>query len=640
MTISTSASSVTIAGNGATSTFNFSFIADSASNISVIYTDASGNETTLLSSQYTLSINPPAAGQLWGIGGTVTYPLSGSPIASGTYLTIIRTVPLSQLVTLSNQGAFYPQTVEQALDVLEMQIQQVAAQAGRALTGNISDPLGLNYQAPAVAQRAGQFVGWDSSGNQIAGQPSGAGVPISSLMQPVVNASSYGLALKTMGALQAFSSISALRANNSAAAPMVWVEGYSTGADGGEGGFWLNSADTTSADNGGTIIVDLAGNRWYRETNGAPFSILWFGGKGDGVTDNLAAWNAMKAVVAAQTNGARIVFPAGRKFLFSAQASFTFPANAGFSLGIEGQGATLTWPNAGGGLVINYSTNAQGLLVDGLRFTTSQTSSGTGLSLIYSPSNQGPLMQTLIRNVSFLGENMSNNVSFSQNWANCVLVNGVSNVNFDSCSFCAGNGAIVQGPGTGSFQYAIVVNFDKCDFLDNANCIDCTGYVQGLGVNGCNFLNFTAAGIISQNQSGIFSDVRIYGNDFAGTTGPSIVFINSTVNYMEIAGNTFIGVVNNENVWVQGYYGLVITGNNITGGTGTVGILIRGSQNSQGTAITGNVIDGCAGGGVILDAAGASWTTSANCLVTGNTLHACTVLNSGTNNLVTNNLVY
>lgn len=131
MTISTSASSQIFLGNGSTTAFDFSFIANSANDIEVIYTDSTGTPTLLSSSQYTLTLNPAATGQLWGIGGTVTYTVSGSPIASGTSLTVSRILPLVQTITISNQGDFAPQVTEEALDTLEMQIQQVAARTGQ-----------------------------------------------------------------------------------------------------------------------------------------------------------------------------------------------------------------------------------------------------------------------------------------------------------------------------------------------------------------------------------------------------------------------------------------------------------------------------------------------------------------------------
>lgn len=126
MTVSTSQSSEIFLGNGATNTFTFSFIGVAAEDIQVIYSNPPSGPITLLPSQYTLFLNPAAAGSLWGVGGTVTYPVSGSPIPDGSTLTISRILPLTQTTSISNQGNFYPQAIEQALDKLEMQIQQTS----------------------------------------------------------------------------------------------------------------------------------------------------------------------------------------------------------------------------------------------------------------------------------------------------------------------------------------------------------------------------------------------------------------------------------------------------------------------------------------------------------------------------------
>lgn len=130
MTISTQSSQVTLLGNGATTVFTFPFVGAAASDIQVTYTDATGAQTILLTSQYALILNAPAVGQLWGAGGSVTYPTSGPAIANGTSLTISRIVPLTQTVTISDQGDFSPQVIEQAMDLLELQIQQVSARGG------------------------------------------------------------------------------------------------------------------------------------------------------------------------------------------------------------------------------------------------------------------------------------------------------------------------------------------------------------------------------------------------------------------------------------------------------------------------------------------------------------------------------
>lgn len=144
MTISTQQSIQNLLGNGVTSVFTLTMILDSASDINVIYVDATGAQTTLTPSQYTVAINPPATGQIWGVGGTLTYLLSGSPIATGTSLIVQRILPLTQTTTISNQGDFYPQVVETALDTLELQIQQVSSRTGQ-LRGTWATGVTYNY---------------------------------------------------------------------------------------------------------------------------------------------------------------------------------------------------------------------------------------------------------------------------------------------------------------------------------------------------------------------------------------------------------------------------------------------------------------------------------------------------------------
>lgn len=131
MTVSTQPAGATYLGDGATTVFTFSFIGVQASDIEVIYTNSTGTETLLAPSQYTLVLTAASAGALWGIGGSVTYPIIGSAILAGTSLTIRRKVPFKQTVSISNQGAFYPQAIEQALDLLALEIQQVVNRTGQ-----------------------------------------------------------------------------------------------------------------------------------------------------------------------------------------------------------------------------------------------------------------------------------------------------------------------------------------------------------------------------------------------------------------------------------------------------------------------------------------------------------------------------
>lgn len=166
MTISTQLSTITYFGNGATTLWSFPFVGVNGNDLEVIYTDAAGTETTLNHSQYTLVINPVPVGGLWGIGGSVTYPTSGSPIQVGTFITINRIVPYLQTVSIANQGAFYPQAVEQGLDLLELQIQQIETNSLYAIRAPLVDPTPPRVLPPA-ALRANGYLGFDNFGQPI-----------------------------------------------------------------------------------------------------------------------------------------------------------------------------------------------------------------------------------------------------------------------------------------------------------------------------------------------------------------------------------------------------------------------------------------------------------------------------------------
>lgn len=169
MTISTTTSTITYQGNGATTVFSFPFVADSAADIVVTYTNALGVATILTNTQYTLIINAVPSGGLWGIGGTVTYPITGSPViplAAGTYITITRAVPYEQTVSINNQGAFYPQVVEQGLDILELQIQQLETDLQYSIKAPLSDITPPNV-LPSASLRANGYLAFDSTGQPV-----------------------------------------------------------------------------------------------------------------------------------------------------------------------------------------------------------------------------------------------------------------------------------------------------------------------------------------------------------------------------------------------------------------------------------------------------------------------------------------
>lgn len=139
MTVTAQTPRIKVAANGSTTAFAFNFLIPSASdgsalcNVYVLNTTVAPSTLTLLSSSvYSVSgLDNPS-------GGSVTYPLSGTPLATGKYVIIVRTVPYDQPTAVSNQG-FYPHTVETSEDWIVEQIQQLLDTVGRAFKVSLGD---------------------------------------------------------------------------------------------------------------------------------------------------------------------------------------------------------------------------------------------------------------------------------------------------------------------------------------------------------------------------------------------------------------------------------------------------------------------------------------------------------------------
>ncbi|MGF6738509.1 glycosyl hydrolase family 28-related protein [Paraburkholderia atlantica] len=254
------------AGNGVTTSFPFAFKVFKNSDLQIVFTNASGVETLLtLDSDYSITLN---ADQNNNPGGTVTYPRSGSPLPvliEGTFLTAVGGLINTQPTDITNSGGFYPSTLEDAHDRSTIQIQQLAEQQSRTLQFPVSDVDPIVSSLPTAAGRANKGLGFDNSGN-----PTLIDLVIGSVLSPVVH------------------SVGALRLVSRLLTTDVFVLGYYRAADGGGGPYTLDQADTTSADNGGTVIVAIDGGRWKLQSTTA-LSARQFGAKGDGVTDDTAA---------------------------------------------------------------------------------------------------------------------------------------------------------------------------------------------------------------------------------------------------------------------------------------------------------------------------------------------------------------
>jgi hypothetical protein len=148
-------------GTGAQTSWPFTFKVFAESDIGVTIADSLGVETALvLDTDYSVALN---ANQETSPGGTVVYPISGSPLPVGSRLVIFGNLPYDQPLDLPSGGNFSPLALENELDRLTMQIQQLREQVGRSL--QVSVTTGANVRLPAPS--ANELIGWDSTAQNL-----------------------------------------------------------------------------------------------------------------------------------------------------------------------------------------------------------------------------------------------------------------------------------------------------------------------------------------------------------------------------------------------------------------------------------------------------------------------------------------
>ena len=202
--------------------------------------------------------------------------------------------------------------------------------------------------------------------------------------------------------------IAALQANVQPT-PCIFVQGYRTTADGGGGLYEWNAADTATTDNGGTIIVDTAGHRYYLARNGRPVSPLDFGAKGDAV---MSATGGISTTTLTDSNPSAVVFTA---------------ADVGKAIYIAGAGTA-------GGI---YSGSISGYVsAQVVTVTPAVSTAVTGASYVYGTDDTAAIQAAV---------------------NNCTGPQAFGTINFPSRSFLIGGGSTINVPGiqrwigTGSF---------------------------------------------------------------------------------------------------------------------------------------------------------------------------------------------
>lgn len=290
MTVTTTLDRQDFPGDGSNKNFPFNFKFFDNSQIYVYLIDPSG-----LVVGKTLNVDYTLSGALSAVGGQVIMSVA-PPI--NYRLLIQRKLPLTQPTSIRNQGAFFPAIHEDVFDRLTMLIQQALSGLSRALqidkSGLSWDFLGLRGSNIADPVGNGDVVnrGWVT---QFISSVSGA-----------INTTN-GIAYDTgtlfdylrFGLARNVDTIAALRLLVGTRNQRAQVLGYYAKGDGGGGIYYLDQADTTTADDGGSVIVGADGSRW-KMFRSKDVSVLQFGARGDaGVSGGGSAHDDAPAFVAA-----------------------------------------------------------------------------------------------------------------------------------------------------------------------------------------------------------------------------------------------------------------------------------------------------------------------------------------------------
>jgi hypothetical protein len=155
MTVTNSSNKITYIGNSLTKQFPFTFKIFKSSDLQIILTDIETGIDTLLTSNYSVNVS----------SGYVIYPITGSAIASTTKITIFRQVPITQEVTLPNQGAYFAKTVEGSLDKSTIIDQQLHDELSRTLKFSVTSEDSVSKVLPNPV--AGYVLGWNEDGTAL-----------------------------------------------------------------------------------------------------------------------------------------------------------------------------------------------------------------------------------------------------------------------------------------------------------------------------------------------------------------------------------------------------------------------------------------------------------------------------------------
>lgn len=188
-------------GTGLIVPFSFTFKVFEEEDLLVVRALLSTGVTTdlVLNSDYRVVLN---VDQETSPGGVVYYQVASVdaalPITNS--LTIVGNLPYTQPVDITNQGGFYPQVIEDALDRTVMLVQQLGDAVSRSLQLNVATDPDASVVLPVPT--ASNLLGWSADGLSLQNYPPDATYPASVLAAQLADTSSASPGASLVGLSQ------------------------------------------------------------------------------------------------------------------------------------------------------------------------------------------------------------------------------------------------------------------------------------------------------------------------------------------------------------------------------------------------------------------------------------------------------
>ena len=390
------------------------------------------------------------------------------------------------------------------------------------------------------------------------------------------------------------------------------------------------AANTVFIAPGESVIVTSNSASWYVTSGGvnskAPgcMSIMAYGGNNGGSVDNSAAFAA--AAAAGPAGQACVYFPPGN-YAFSGTLTYTMPSNTA-SISVLGAGQDVTkliWA-AGGGMTVNFITDANSAHIRDLTFATGTTAAGSAVSLVQTAANTSFSYNGILSDVSNVTIRGNDGYQVSDYWNVGIYDFGISNVNFigdDIVGRSALGGIGIEITGDAN-RIPVAFNVYGCQFSGLSYGFDYAPYTQGVSITSSNFTNvtrgvyafgtgldqltitgsqFNAASINIDLETPVLQTM-IYGNLILLQTNANGIYLNPSSS-TSIVGNSFApnpGATTTNGITFNGYNALssVVTGNNFaqltTGVNLTTNAKYVNVQANTYSGVTNTVINNCTTG--------------------------------------------